>query len=55
VTDALNAATFQLSVLSGHVAVWAGQAVDLAVAHPVITFQILAVLSIAMHRRGSQI
>ncbi len=54
-TDALNTATFQTSIFFGHVAVWAGQAIDLAMAHPVITFQTFALLSIVMHRRGSQI
>ncbi len=54
-TDALNATTFYLSIFFSHVAADSGRAIDLAMAHPIITFQILALLSIMMHRRGSQI
>jgi membrane protein implicated in regulation of membrane protease activity len=55
VTDALNSATFYASIFGGHAGSVAGQLIDLAMAHPIITFQILALLSIMMHRRGSQI
>ncbi|WP_372782865.1 hypothetical protein [Phenylobacterium sp.] len=54
-TDALNSATFYASVFFGHIGAWAGQAIDLAMAHPVITFQTFALLSIVIHRRGSQV
>jgi hypothetical protein len=55
VTDALNSATFHASIFGDHAGSVASQVIALAVAHPVLTFQVFALLSILMHRRGSQI
>jgi hypothetical protein len=55
VTDALNSATFHASIFGDHAGSVASQVIALAMAHPVLTFQVFALLSILMHRRGSQI
>nr|MEA2799072.1 hypothetical protein [Phenylobacterium sp.] len=53
-TDALNSATFYAAIFGGHAGSVAGQVIALAMAHPVLTFEAFALLSILMHRRGSQ-
>jgi hypothetical protein len=53
--DALNSATFYASIFGDHAGSVASQVIALAMAHPVLTFQVFALLSILMHRRGSQI
>ena len=54
-TDALNLATFYAAIFGDRAGSVASQVIALAMAHPVITFQVFALLSILMHRRGSQI
>lgn len=54
-TDLLDNARFALMGLGVHAASDAGNIVDLAFAHPVISFQVFAVASILLNRMGSQI
>ena len=52
--DTLNSATFYAAIFGDQVGSVASQVVAVAMAHPVLTFGAFALLSILMHRRGSQ-
>lgn len=54
-TDAFNAASSAFYTAIGHASDSVVHASDLAVAHPILVFQIAAVISIAVVRTGSQI
>lgn len=51
----LDQARLTLSDLGTHVASHAGNIADLAMAHPIISFQVLVVASILLNRMGSQV
>ena len=53
--DLLDNARFALLDLGGHAASHAGNIAELAFAHPIIRFQILAVAAILLNRMGSQV
>lgn len=55
VSDFFNVATFDVSIFGDRAGSLASRFVELAMNHPVVTFQVFALLSILMHRRRSQI
>jgi len=55
VTDLLDNTRFALSDLGTHAATHAGNIAELAFAHPIVSFQVLAVASILLNRLGSQV
>ena len=54
-TDLLDSTRLALMDLGVHAASHAGNIVDLAFAHPVISFQVFAAASILLNRMGSQV
>lgn len=52
---ALDPARYALLDLGQHLASTGAQIADLAGAHPVLTFQFLAVASVMLHRLGSHV
>ena len=54
-TDLLDNARFALMDLGVHAASDAGNIVDLAFAHPVISFQVFAGVVMRLNRRGAQV
>lgn len=54
-TELLDSTRYALMDLGVHAATHAGNIVELAFAHPVISFQVFAVASILLNRMGSQV